>query len=521
MTTRIDVGQLIEQVSHGGELFAAEFLLNEQGATKSQLTKARKWIPSKDIPDESIVIWPILAIDTAPTRNNVIYSEESQKKSVKKWIGITFLFNSLGTAGLFDYGPDHKLQSASQVGRIFDAKIVKTPKGEIGTLVWMYSVKGASQQTDEFINKVDSGILREVSIHVSLPPDNIQCSLCKVPFKDEEKGHYPGEKFDGKMCYMETTGAYTPLELSAVACPGSVNAHVMDDDEVDSYETVPLREALGGSRQAQETIMEKTPEEIAEEARLKALAEAGGTPPPAAAPGTEAGKKGDNDGDADDPPSDSGKEAKKGCECKAECGKECSCNGECTEKCECECAGKQTAPKPKFKLFEGHCVACGRDGTPAEAAPADRDVVISEFKEEVEQRITVIVETAEGKVAEANARADKAEANAPQFAEMFKDFVEGVVALSIEKGVKTEDARAAYVEELTGLPYTAVKAIRETLVAVAGGKPIRETRREELTKSAKERAQEQNGSTRVTETGDGKKGATPHRPAFAATTFNK
>lgn len=501
----------LDEINKSG-VFSAEILSEDaqDGASlsKSALNKIGKW--TRNVKEEDIVAWPILAIDTAPTRNKVIYSDESQKKTVKKWIGKTFLFNSMAAAGTWDFGPDHKLQAASQVARIFDAQLVKTPKGETGTLVWVYSVRAVSQQTDDFINKVEAGILREVSIHIAIPRGSgIQCSICKVPFADDKKDHYPGV-IDGKQeVYAETVGVLEPLELSAVACPGSVNAHVMQDDEVEDYPVLSLREALGGARETLEAIMAqttttktegaKTAEQLAEEARVAAGAPPAvttteSTTPPATttenappAETTEAGKK----KKADDPPADDPEE--------------------------------KQGDKPAFSLFEGHCPACGRDGaasaqsaTPEaiqEAVDADRQT----YREDVENRVTAITEAANKKVSDAEARATAAEklaGNASALKELFDDFVKETVDIAIAKGAKAEDARATYMAELSALSYQGVKAVREAL-NVATGTSQREQARTKLAETSRERATREFGTTQVKETGEGRKGTAKRRP-FAA-----
>lgn len=475
-----------KEIAEAGTHFAAEFLLREEAPSTAQLKKAKKWIPG-EIAEESIIVWPVLAIDTAPTRNNVIYSEESQKKSLKRWVGITFLFNALGSQGAWDNGPDHKLQAASQVARIFDAKLVKTPKGEVGTLLWVYSVKGTDPQTEAFINKVEAGILREVSIHVSLPPDQIVCSIDKLGFyeHDEKNRHYPGETYGGKACYMETTGLFTPLELSAVACPGSVNAHFMDDDETSDYPPVPLREALGGSAQMQEIIMaqtavtEKTAEELAEEIRA-----AGATLAESVMPGVETKTTTDGDDDGPDASEDDGEETKK--------------------------KKKEALETTKgLALFEGHCPACKRDGKTEESSvdeAAIRESAIADFRTEVEARISEITEQASAKVAEADARAEAAQklvGDGAALTELFKDFIKETVDIAISKGVKSEDARDTYATELASLSYQGVKAVREALDANTGTSQ-RETARQALTETAKERATKDFGTTNTRTNADGR-----------------
>ncbi len=220
-----------------------------------------------NIEADRLVSFPVLAIDTAPTRNGIVYSAESQKASVKAWVGKTFLFNSSG-------GADHTLAAASQVGRIYRSQLVTTAQGETGTLVWVYSVRGVSQQTDEFIGKIESGILREVSLHVMV--EGVNCSICNVAAQDCEKAHQPGQKYGKQTCSLITQGPLEPLEVSAVAVPGSTSARVMSDD--DATKLVALREALApagvdqlNSRPRNETSIERPPTvfESARDQRLR------------------------------------------------------------------------------------------------------------------------------------------------------------------------------------------------------------------------------------------------------------
>lgn len=496
----------LEEINQAG-IFSAEILTEDaqdgSKLSKAALNKIRKHTRS-DLDESKIVAWPILAIDTAPTRNKVIYSAESQKKTVKRWIGTTFLFNSLGSQGIWEGGPDHKLQAASQVARIFDAQLVKTPKGETGTLLWVYSVREVSQQTDEFINKVEAGILKEVSIHIAIPRGSgIQCSICKVPFADDKNDHWPGQMDGKKEVYAETVGVLEPLELSAVACPGSVNAHVMQDDEVEDYPVLSLREALD-ARGTMEAIMAnaaqtkteegaKTAEQLAEEARVAAgapPAQAEGTTPPAQAEGTtppaetEEGKKTKK---TDDPPADDADE-------------------------------KTQNGKPKIVLFEGKCPACKRDctaeshnGGNGEITEAIKEQILGEYKEDVEARVTAITEACETKIAEAQAEAAKNAEQAAAYSEMFTAFCTETTDLAIAKGVKESADRDAYMAELSALSYQGVKVVRETLNAAANKTEIK---RETLARTSKEAAQKQFGTTTVREDADGKKGTQAQRKLF-------
>ncbi|MHB8590783.1 MAG: hypothetical protein ACYDBO_02210 [Vulcanimicrobiaceae bacterium] len=473
----------------GAEVFA-EAAQTGESIPKPDLKAIRKFTRT-DVPPEDLYVFPVLAIDDQPTRNMVIYSAESQKLSLRKWVGIPFLFNSTGNSDFFG-GADHRLAASSQYARIFKSALVETPQGHTGTLVWVYTARNVDQQVDSFINKLDVGILREVSIHVvPTPVTGINCSICKVPFSDEkcqEKNHYPGTKYDGKMCYMETAGAYTPLELSSVACPGSIIAHVMDDSEVASMAKLKLSEALHTSFALGETDMSttaiKTAEELAaDQAETQRVADETAAAETArlAAEAAEAAKT------QADPPEDEAKDDDGG-------------------------SGDTKAKKQSFVIFEGACVACGRDGKPVTAEQKTVDEEVTAIREAATTQVTAIAEAAQTKVTAAEAARDAAIARAEQFDAIFTDFVAETADLAIAKGIKEAAQREGYTQELSALSYSAVKVVRETLAASAS-KP--EEKRKQLVESMKDRHSKNASTTQTTTTADGKTASTSERKLFS------
>jgi hypothetical protein len=275
-----ELNDVLKQLSESGD-YASSTVLTEESKTgvkipSSHLAKIQKWT-REDIDKELIHTFPVIMIDTEPTRNLVVYTEASQKKSLKGWIGRTVLFNWNGSGNVGIIGQaDHSLQAASQTARIYDARMVRTPSGAVGTLGWFYAVEGVDVIIDSFIKKLNAGVLREVSIHVAVP-EGVVCSIDGKSFSGYEGGahteeeekticfdHQPGNKYGREVCYMSTgEGRLDPLELSAVAVPGSINAHVLKDDEVENYKIVSLKEALGGSNHLKEIIMAKKTKTVA------------------------------------------------------------------------------------------------------------------------------------------------------------------------------------------------------------------------------------------------------------------
>lgn len=420
-----------------------------RSVSKSEISAIRKYT-RRDIDEASVYTFPVLAIDTRPTRNGVIYSAESQKKTCKQWIGIPFLFNANAQgAGIFSNGQDHTVQAASQFGRIYKAQCVETGNGNIGTLVWVYSFPDVSPAVQEFVNKVDTGLLREVSIHV-MAKNGVECSVCGSSFQDDNHTHIPGEKYGKETCYIQTIGQLEPIELSSVACPGSTVAHIMDNADVSKYKLLSLREALRGSHSPIEANMEPV---VTEDAITPPLAESN----PAAE--TQTGEELEEDN------ADGGSGTAVVTETKVE--------------------------KPKLALFEGSeaCPVCNRTEhtESAELTDEQKDSVLAEYRESVEQKILAITEAAAAKIADAEKRVEVAEQSSTDAQSMLEFFADETVELAINKGLKEASAREAYKEELRSLGFRGIKALREAYTAASSKK---DDDRKALEESAKARFRE-------------------------------
>lgn len=513
-TSTAELLEKLQESVRKGDVLSSAVLIESAASGKdipaSHLTKIGKWTRTEQAA-ETLHTFPVLMIDTDPTRNNVIYTSESQKKSIKSWQGTTFLFNHTAQngGGLWGGSADHTLQAASQMGRIYESKLVKTPKGAIGSLAHFYSVEGIDATTDGFIRKLEAGILREVSIHVSVP-EGVICSICNDAFSkcmdNSGEYHYPGETYkkpkgNGKeTCYMSTgTSLLTPLELSAVACPGSVNAHVMQDDEVEDYPVTSLREALGGSREVIHLIhQENTMTDVQLAAARTKLAEA------AKAAGVKI---------RDFIATEANKDLVESAQVTAETVDALFPEVAPTEVPVVEPPAVVTPPKAQSHLFaDADCPVCGRgqEIAPVVAEPEATAALRTEF----ETKILSVIEKSDAAIAAANARVDAAETSNAAAQEMFNDIVAETVTLAIESGTKKEPDRNAYQEQLAALPYPAVREIRETLRA---SKTTTVTRKEKLVETMSERAKNLLGSTEVVKTDKGtSRSATGDRARFAA-----
>src|SRR6266567_1081367 len=575
--------ETIKSLQESGDLIGSTILAEEsasgQKIPSSHLNKIRKWI-REDIDVKRIHTFPFIMIDTAPTRNLVIYTAKTQKKSLNGWFGRTVLFNSTGVGNVGLLGQaDHYLQASSQVARIYDAKMVKTPDGEIGTLGWVFAVEGVDPVIDSFINKLNAGVLREVSIHVAVA-EGIFCSIDEKQFaswsddKTEENekiicfDHQPGNKYGKQICYMSTGDhRVEPLELSVVACPGSINARVLKPDEVEDYTMTSLSEALGGSKEVKENIMAKKNEssdpalktifELAKEAGLlisekkddkkeSKCGECGHQSHEGSCSANcnsckESKKKDEkydkeslnsekkdnvvDDGDDDDKkkkkeeeeanpdqkkPGTKSKDSKEEEESNPDQKKPGTKSKDSKDKDKDDEEEKKADPpegdddtKESFLFIEGDCPACGR----SEASSNTDEEAVKNLRAKMTEQVQLIITEAKKRI---KANSEKA----AQYDAIFSLFVEETASLAVETGLKKFQERDNYIETLKSLSFNAVQEIRLSLSAKQ--KPSRENKVEELHQSMLERAKQNLGT--VIEEKDGKKKSVSgltSRPKFA------
>lgn len=186
---------------------------------------------------EQLFTFEMLLIDDTMTRNFTLYPESFQRKMLKKPIGGG---NWIGLPMLMGKHEDHEAMASNQIGRIYDAKLVRTPRGRIGTMASVYIPVNESTKT--LIENIKAGIHKEVSIGVSV--EEPTCSICGQDIR--ECRHEPGDNYNGATCHIIMNGDVEGQEVSFVAVPGNLNAKVLTDK--DGY--VPLTEALGKFRKS-------------------------------------------------------------------------------------------------------------------------------------------------------------------------------------------------------------------------------------------------------------------------------
>lgn len=148
---------------------------------------------------EEVFVFKVNACDDQVDRDFEHFTVGALKKLSALLVGKTFIF-------------DHNWTAGNQVARIFSAKVKKD--GDAHRLqVMVYMLR--SDETAPLIDKIEAGILKEVSIGCSV--SKATCDICGQPYSGCQ--HRRGENYNGKSCSIALDDPFDAYELSFVAVP--------------------------------------------------------------------------------------------------------------------------------------------------------------------------------------------------------------------------------------------------------------------------------------------------------------
>ena len=130
----------------------------------------------------------------------------------------------LGRSGLFD----HRWSAEGQTARIYRTEVVREPARETAAgdgYCWL-SAKAYLLRTEknaDLIAEIEGGIKKEVSVGCSVA--RRACSVCGA--EDGGCGHVRGERYGGKLCFLELRQPTDAYEWSFVAVPAQRGAGVV------------------------------------------------------------------------------------------------------------------------------------------------------------------------------------------------------------------------------------------------------------------------------------------------------
>lgn len=206
-------------VNESYTLDGISFTFNE-GVSDDDLAKINKFTV-KPVESKDVVVYTALLIDDKITRNHTQYNKDFQSMLLSLPAGEG---NFIGSPILFGENKDHQHTASSQVGRIFDAWQVVSKEKNYGVMAKIYLLK---ETNEDLINKINSGVLKEMSIStkVEMP----LCSICRQNVSVCD--HTPGQNG----CHIIMSGKGFVAEASFVAVPGSNSAKILSEDETKNF----------------------------------------------------------------------------------------------------------------------------------------------------------------------------------------------------------------------------------------------------------------------------------------------
>ena len=131
----------------------------------------------------------------------------------------------LGVTGIFD----HVHSSKNQTARIYYTEVLQddnrlTSYGKKYVSLKAKAYMPRTQSNAELIEKIDAGILKEISVCCSV--SKLICSVCGNDIRSEKCDHIKGAEYNGEVCHCILTDPTDAYEWSFVAVPAQPAAGV-------------------------------------------------------------------------------------------------------------------------------------------------------------------------------------------------------------------------------------------------------------------------------------------------------
>ena len=194
----------------------------------------------KPLTMEEVYTFSVILCDNEVDRDFEMFSVNSLEKLGELFVGKTGIF-------------DHDRRSTNQTTRIFRTRIEKeegklTSTGEAYVSLAADAYIPRTEKNREVIEKIDSGILKEVSIGCS-----VRQSVCSICGK-ESCSHIKGRSYKGKTCVKILEEPADAYEFSFVAVPAQRNAGVKKSFEK-IEEEINLTEKIKNLTEGQEITL--------------------------------------------------------------------------------------------------------------------------------------------------------------------------------------------------------------------------------------------------------------------------
>lgn len=164
----------------------------------------------RELKAEEVFAFRIAAADTRVDRDFEHFSQSCLEKLAELYVGKTVI-------------SDHRWSSSNQVARVYAALVEMDEAGVSRLVLSCYMLR--SETTQPVIDAIEAGIVREVSVGVSVR--RAVCDICGVDKSAVRCEHRPGREYDGKLCTVELSDPSDAYEVSFVAVPTQRKAGVV------------------------------------------------------------------------------------------------------------------------------------------------------------------------------------------------------------------------------------------------------------------------------------------------------
>lgn len=184
---------------------------------------------------EELYIFPVMCCDTRLDRDHDRFTKEALDQMASMAKGVTVIF-------------DHWWTARGQTARLYKAEVRKAEDGEHELLAWAYMP--INDKTQEVIDDLDAGILKEVSVGFSYT--DLKCSVCGDSYYGGDCIHLRGRVYDGNPAFTYILGVSDWYELSFVAVPAQPRAGVEKSWRQEQEDAKKKR--LGGGNEVDKVI---------------------------------------------------------------------------------------------------------------------------------------------------------------------------------------------------------------------------------------------------------------------------
>lgn len=158
---------------------------------------------------DEIYTFSAVAADSQVDRDYEYFPPETLEQLAKLFVGTTII-------------SDHDPKAGNQTARVFRSYTKQREDGVTQLIVDAYTTKDGNE---DFIQKVESGIVKEVSVGCAV--SQRLCSVCGKDFGFDGCHHRKGRSYNGKSCVVALSGATDAYEISFVAVPAQREAGVI------------------------------------------------------------------------------------------------------------------------------------------------------------------------------------------------------------------------------------------------------------------------------------------------------